>query len=202
MLSLAEKEVDLMYSKVRNVIYRTDVISERMIKKYINLLSTGTSPGKDGITTEHLKYAMNSKIINYLSELLSICIKFGIVPECFNTGLLIPILKKSTLDPQIPKNYRPITISSTFSKILELYILDVSSRHEFSDLQFGFIAGRGTNMAASLANDVISYCNKRGSAVFTCSLDAEGAFDTVPHNILLYKSIGILPDHYWRILFN
>lgn len=39
MLSLAEKEVDLMYSKVRNVIYRTDVISERMIKKYINLLS-------------------------------------------------------------------------------------------------------------------------------------------------------------------
>lgn len=145
---------------------------------------------------------MNSKIINYLSELLSICIKFGIVPECFNTGLLIPILKKSTLDPQIPKNYRPITISSTFSKILELYILDVSSRHEFSDLQFGFIAGRGTNMAASLANDVISYCNKRGSAVFTCSLDAECAFDTVPHNILLYKSIGILPDHCWRILFN
>ena len=34
-------------------------------------------------------------------------------------------------------------------------------------------------MATVLANDVISYCTKRGSTVYACTLDAEGAFDAV-----------------------
>ena len=55
--------------------------------------------------------------------MFTICIKYGIVPTSFSHGLLIPILKKTTLDPTIAKNYRPITISNTLSKILELYIL-------------------------------------------------------------------------------
>jgi len=78
------------------------------------------------------------------------------------------------------------TVSCTLSKLLELYILDVSGYQEFSDLQFGFVAGRGTNMATSLANDVIKYCTKRGSPVNTCSLDAEGVFDAVPNAILFF----------------
>ena len=49
---------------------------------------------------------------------------------------------------------------------------------------FGFVAGRGTNMATSLANDVITYSTKRGSPVYTRSLDTGGAFDVVPHAIL------------------
>ena len=49
---------------------------------------------------------------------------------------------------------------------------------------YRFVAGRGMNMATSLANGVIQYYTKRGSPVYTCSLDAEGAFDAVPHAIL------------------
>ena len=120
----------------------------------------------------------------------------------FSQGLLIPLLKKTTLDPTIAKNYRPITISNTMSKILELYILDVSGHHDFCDLQFGFVAGRGTDMATSMAHDVFSYCTRRGSPVYTCSLDAEGAFDAVPHDILFQKAINAVPDHFWRIMVN
>ena len=36
-------------------------------------------------------------------------------------------------------------------------------------------------MAISLAHGVMAYFNDRGSAVYTCSLDAEGAFDAIPH---------------------
>ena len=46
--------------------------------------------------------------------------------------------------------------------MLELYTLDASAGHQFSDLQLGFVPGRGTNMATALANDVISYCTKLG----------------------------------------
>ena len=102
--------------------------------------------------------------------------------------IIIPILKKPTLDPTIAKSYGPITFSNTLSKILELYILDSSSDHGISYLQFGSVSGKGTDMATSLANDVFSYCTKRRSPVYTCSLDAEGAFDAVPHSVLFKKS--------------
>ena len=57
-------------------------------------------------------------------------------------------------------------------------------------------------MATALANDVISYCTKRGSTVYACSLDAEGAFDAVPHSILFYKAMDVIPDHCWLLLVN
>ena len=134
--------------------------------------------------------------------MLNLCIRFAIVPTCFTTGLLVPILKKPSLDPRVPKNYRPITISCTFSKIIELYILDSCQHHEFSDLQFGFVEGRGTNMVTALTNDIISYCVKRWSPVYACSLDAAGAFDFIPHSILFKKSMDVLPDHCWLMLIN
>ena len=155
----------------------------------------GSSPGIDGIVSEHLKYAINSGIVRHLSVMLSLCLKYGIVPISFTKGVLVPLLKKPTMDPSVPNNYRPVTISSTLSKLLEVYILEVCGHHDFSDLQFGFITGRGTNMAVSLVNDVISYCTERGSPVYTCSLDAQGAFDAIPHAVLFQKAMDVLPDH-------
>ena len=77
-----------------------------------------------------------------------------VVPDSFTNGLLIPIPKKAGCDTSIPKNWRPIiVISTTLSKILEMYVLEESNTHEFNDLQFGFIPGRGTEIATVLLND-------------------------------------------------
>ena len=122
------------------------------------------------------------------------CISFHVVPDSFTAGLLVPILKKPHLDASVAKNYRPITISSTLAKLLEKYILQQCSNHQFSDLQFGFVEGLGTDIAATLAHDVISHCNFKGSAVYVCSLDAEGAFDCIPHPILFRQCHGIIPS--------
>ena len=132
--------------------------------------------------------------------MLTLCIRFGIVPDSFVRGLLIPLLKKPNCDPSIPKNYRPIVISTTFSKLLEIIILEACSDHQFHDMQFGFVPERGTVMAAALAYDVADYMNKKGSAVYICSLDAEGAFDGIPHSVLFSKAMNIIPDIYWRML--
>ena len=58
----------------------------------------------------------------------------------------------------------------------------------------------GTNMAVSLTPDVINYCLKRGESVFSCSLDDEGAFDSIPHSVLFQKALDITPVQYWCIL--
>ena len=75
-----------------------------------------------------------------------LCLKYGIVPNTFCQGLLVPLLKKPTLDTILTQHCRHVTVSWTLLKLLELYILDVSSYHEFSDLPFGFVVERGTNI--------------------------------------------------------
>ena len=66
---------------------------------------------------------------------------------------------------------------------MEMYILEESSGYIFSNSQLGFVSGRGTEIATALVNDVISYANVRGSTVYTCSLDAEGAFQGRPQDL-------------------
>ncbi len=46
------------------------------------------------------------------------------------------------------------------------------------------------------------YCVNTCSPVFVCSLDAEGAFDGIPHAVLFvpHNVMGIIPDISWRIL--
>ena len=67
----------------------------------------------------------------------------------------MPVLKKSSLDPTLPKNYRPVTVSVTLSKILEYFMLDRWTSHEFSKAQFGFIKHRGTDMATALLHSCV-----------------------------------------------
>ena len=78
-------------------------MAKSMVIKYIKKLNLGSSPGSDGILAEHLKYAINSKIVDYISVMLTLCIKYGIEPTSFSYGLLVPILKKTILDPTIAK---------------------------------------------------------------------------------------------------
>ena len=130
------------------------IISEHQIQTYIKQLKSGSAPGLDGVMAEHLKYGINTILPLFLSVLFSLCVRHGTVPKHFCEGLLIPILKKHNLDPSIPSNYRPITVSVIPSKILEFYVLDQCKGYQFSPSQYGFISGRSTHMAATLAGDI------------------------------------------------
>ena len=100
----------------------------------------------------------------------------------------------------MPSNYTPITLSVIISKLLEYRVLDDCTSHQFSVSQYGFVANRSCSMATSLAHDIGAYANAMGSTLFYCSLDAEGAFDFLPHCVILQKSINIISDKYWRLL--
>ena len=104
------------------------------MERYIHKLKLGCAFGPDGIKAEHLKYALDDIFILHLSDLLSLCLTGGVVPHGFCTSTLIPILKKTNADPANPKNYRPITVSSVLSKILELHIMDEFDDHNFVNM--------------------------------------------------------------------
>ncbi len=191
----AECIVNQKYVAAKDNVHLDFTKRESMLLEYMGKLRTGCAAGIDGITGEHIKWAKKTKLISMLCDMLTLCVRFGIVPESFTKGLLIPLLKKPNIDPTVSKNYRPIVISTTFSKLMEIHILNVCGEHEFHDLQFGFVASRGTAMAAALTHDIIDYCVSNGSPVYVCALDAEGAFDGIPHAVT-----GVVPTLYWRLL--
>jgi hypothetical protein len=89
-------------------------------------------------------------------------------------------------------NYRPIAITSIFSKVLELLILN---KHwtplETSDNQFGFKQTHSTDMCIFALQQVIDMYIALSSPVFICYLDASKAFDRINHwklfNILIQR---------------
>ena len=196
----AEKLVKCKYTEVELYIDQQHTLTESELLKYIGRLRTGCAPGIDGISAEHLKWSKGTQIIPTLCKMLALCVRFGIVGDSFTKGLLIPLLKKPNADPTVARNYRPVVISNTFSKILEIHMLDECGEHEFHDLQFGFINTRGTAMAAAMTYDLIDFCVNSKSPVYCCALDAEGAFDGIPHSILFAKALDVIPMLFWRLL--
>ena len=135
--------------------------------------------------------------------MFTVCLQFSVVPNSFTKGLLLPLLKKPTSDAGVAKNYRTVVLSTIYSKILEMYILDEVSDFTFNDFQFGFVKGRGTSTATALAHDVASYCTQNGSQVglYMCSLDVEGAYDALPHPVIFEKAMDVLSDMSWCLLY-
>ena len=199
-ISNLRKQVDCKFESVVNVKFDF-IFSEFVMKTCIKKLKNNCSPGIDGITSEHIKYASDTDLKMHLCKLFSVCFMYGVTPTSFNYGMLVPLLKKSTLDPTVAKHYRPVIVSTTFSKILELYVLYESNPDIFNDYQFGFVKNRGTNTAVSVVHDIGEYCVRNGSQMCTCSLDAEGAFDGIPMPVLFAKIINILSDMSWRLLY-
>ena len=142
-------------------------------------------------------FAASLPLANYLSELYSIILSETIVPKIFERGIIIPILKKTTLDPNMANNFRPVTISSTHTKILELAIMPNDTA---IDTQFGFRKGRGTSFVTTLVNDVATYMNYKDSPMFVCSLDAEKCFDSIWHDGLFFKLWNKIPSKHWLFL--
>ena len=196
----AVKHVNEKYKLLCDNVYHPEFNADTIVK-LISKLKSGRAPGHDGLTPEHLKNAVNTRVPEYLSCIFNVCVIYGVIPDSFKIGIILPLLKKPNLDNTVPNNYRPIILSSVVSKLLEYAMLNDVKSHEFHDMQYGFVQGRGTQMAIVNANDIIKYFNHRGTAVFGCSLDAEKAFDAIPHSILLYKCSSVLSDQWWRLMF-
>lgn len=174
-------------------------ITASTVSSIIQKLRLRCAPGADRITAEHLKYGNTQKLCSFLASIYSHCLAKGIVPSAFTIGVIVPIFKKPSLNPNEAKSYRPVTLSSVHSKVLELIMMPTDNA---SSSQYGFRKHRGTSFACSLFNDIQCYFRFKKSPLFTCSLDAEKCFDSLWHHALFFKLINKLPDHHWLTLYS
>ena len=56
-------------------------------------------------------------------------------------------------------------------------------------------------MAIALAHDLGKFSNASGSPLFYCSLDVQGAFDSLSHVVLLQKAMDIIPESNWALSY-
>jgi hypothetical protein len=170
-----------------NSIFINDIESNE-IKKIIEQLKDA-SPGYDGISPKILKRTY----IHYLEPLkyiFQLSFNQGIFPNEMKLAKVIPIYKNG--DVMEINNYRPVSVLSSFSKILEklMYKRCVSFLNDYKllyELQFGFREKYNTNLAMIHLIDKISTEINDNNFVLGLFIDLRKAFDTVNHEILLKK---------------
>ena len=189
--------VNRQYDSMKNQ-FMPYSISSDTIRKLLSKLKKCSAPGLDGITAEHLIHASSESVCIFLSKVYSVIISHNIVPNVLKVGVIIPILKKPSLDVSKFKNYRPITLCSIYAKLLELIMLPDC---EISESQYGYRKGKGADFCSAMINDLLKIFNSSGSPVYMCSLDAEKCFDSIWHDGLLYKLFPKMTNIFWRILF-
>ena len=86
----------------------THEVNQDQVDMLIYNLRKNSSPGLDGITAEHFIYGKSSLLCSLLASLYTVILSRAYVPTLFTTGLIVPTLKKSTLNPKIAQNYQPI----------------------------------------------------------------------------------------------
>ena len=114
----------------------------------------------------------------------------GIFPNKMKTAKVIPIYK--TGDRNQFTNYRPISLLSQFSKIIEkLFVarLDhfIEKHHLLSNHQYGFRSKRSTVMAVTELVEAISTSIDNREYTVGVFIDLKKAFDTIDHAILIKK---------------
>ena len=144
------------------------------------------APGPDCISEAHLLHADES-LRFFLSELFNMCIVHGyIFNSCLNT--IVPICKYKNGNMSDTSNYRPATVATVVSKLLEHIILSsISPFLGTKDNQFGFKAGHSTDQCTFLWNQTASYVVTHGSSVPAVFLDASKALDRVLHMKIFEK---------------
>ena len=151
-------------------------------------LSSGKSPGHDGITTEHLLNC-HPILFTLLAKLFNLMTIFSYVPLDFCKGITVPIPKNESLHGvQTIDSFRGITLSPVLAKVFEHCILLVYSRYLYtSSNQFGFKAKVGCTHSIYAFQNIIDYYVLNESTVNICFMDVSKAFDKINHAALLLK---------------
>jgi hypothetical protein len=159
------------------------------LKKIIRSLASKFSCDVNGISTKMIKF-IGDEICLPLSHIFNLSLESGIFPKCFKQCRVIPIFKSGNrLECD---NYRPISLLSSISKILEKIVAEKLIYHLLSNdllynFQFGFLPKRTTEQNLLHIVNYVSEALNENKYCVGIFLDLKKAFDVCSHEILLKK---------------
>ena len=169
-------------------------ISPDLVLTKLKLLNPNKSPGPDRWHPHFLR-ELADVIYIPLSILFNKSLEEGTHKSWLN-AIITAIHKKGS--KKTLGNYRPVSLTSVISKIMESIVRDsivlhMTQNHLFSDAQHGFVPGRNCITQLLLCMEEWTSLLERGDAFDVVYTDFAKAFDSVPHQRLMVKlkNIGI-----------
>ena len=165
-------------------------VSKLTVKECI-LISAPISCELDPIPSKLLIECLDS-ILPSLTDLFNSSLASGIIPQCFKSALVTPILKKRCLDHNDLNNYRPVSNLCFIAKILEKLVLSQDSSYPNSHnlcntCQSAHRPGHSTEAALlKVVNDLFLSPSKGNISVLAL-LDFSSALETIDHPILIHR---------------
>ncbi|XP_017481195.1 PREDICTED: RNA-directed DNA polymerase from mobile element jockey-like [Rhagoletis zephyria] len=171
-----------------------ELVSAEKIGAVLRLTNNKKSCGDDGISNFLLKRTTND-FWRFLAILFNHSLNIGYFSTQWKTAKIICVPKPNS-NPNSVLGYRPISLLSNISKLLEHFILEkvkqhMEERNIMKDYQFGFRPYHSTNHALTLLSDFVCSNLNRRQATILVSLDLEKAFDTAWVEGIIFKMYRI-----------
>ena len=147
--------------------------------------------GPDGLPAWLLKTYYADIIAPVVTEVLNSSFLECKVPNIWKMADIVSLPKTKDIE-DFNKDLRPISLTSTLSKIAEDFIIQHDLKPKLLNVidpkQFGFIPGPSTKFALiSMLHKWLTATDGSGSAVRVILLDYRKAFDLVDNNLLVAK---------------
>ncbi len=164
-------------------------ITKFEVERYIKELDSSKSVRPNDPPIKFIKIA--SKVLSpIVTKLFNLFIKESCFPRNLKEACVIPIFKKG--DKTACGNYRPISLTSPFSKLFERCLLDQLNSfflkfNILNSCQYGFQRNISTEHALSDIYEKLVQSVDEGKVCCSIFLDISKAFDSVNHKLLLKK---------------
>lgn len=186
-----ERRTELNFEESESIsnVYKFEPVSLEEVDKIISNLNSSAASGYDSVSVNIIKNS-KAEITSIVTSLINKSFETGIFPDELKIAKVIPIFKGG--DKSDPGNYRPVSVLSILSKIIEIAIKTRMIKHlEYIKFlhpsQYGFQKASSTVSAClSFTETVLSFINENKKTGSTF-IDIKKAFDSVDHRLLLLK---------------
>ena len=182
-MSSAVPDID----EYKNMYLLNILFTESDVLKVLSSLDGSKACGRDGVSPAVLKHCAK-ELAPSLVTLFNISMIQSKVPTSWKLANVISVHKKGDRDPV--SNYRPISLLSIVSKVMEKCIhnqVNIVTNNLIFYEQHGFIKGEScSTQLTGVYHEIGSYLD---SSIQTdiIYLDFSKAFDSVSHRLLLHK---------------
>ena len=183
-----KRVTDYITNRNKNTIFLTPV-TEQEILGIVRLFKNKYSCGYDNVSMNVIKNVITS-IVKPLVHICNLSLKNGCFPDDMKIAKILPIYKAG--DKNVFSNYRPISLLSQFSKILEKVFSNRLTKFlNVNDIickeQYGFRNSHSTELAILEMIEKIADAMENKKYALGIFVDLKKAYDTLNSDVLLEK---------------